>query len=329
MAAPLDALPAHLRGAMIPAAVLARWPAAAGALLDGSATALAALPIDHDVPVVALRGGERHAAAALATFLDERLDRYGAERNAPDADAASGLSPYLHFGHVAVHEVVHRVLDREGWDPSRLAGARATGRRDGFWGASPTAEAFLDEVLTWRELCLGFAHFRADHDRYHSLPPWARASLEDHAGDPRAHVYTLAQFEDAATHDPVWNAAQTQLRRDGRIHNYLRMLWGKKILEWSPDPRAALEVLTELNNRWAIDGRDACSYGGIFWTLGRFDRPWPERPVYGVIRSMSSERTVKKVAMRRYLDTYAAPVPLVLSAPAAPGPRPRRRGRGA
>ncbi len=296
VADPLDELPRRLRDAEVPGKVLRRWPSAGDDL--------ARLPIDHDVPPVAYRGGDRAAAAALDDFLDDRLDRYADERDHPDADAASGLSPYLHFGHLAIHEVVRRVLDHDRWDPSRLIGARATGKREGFWGASRGVEKFLDEALTWRELCLGFAHHRPDFDRYESLPGWARASLEGHARDPRPVVYDLAQLTAAATHDPLWNAAQTQLVRDGRIHNYLRMLWGKKILEWTPHPRRAFEILVELNNRFAVDGRDASSYGGIGWTLGRFDRPWPERPIFGVVRTMSSERTKKKVELTRYLATW-------------------------
>ena len=332
VAAPLAALPRRLRDADLPGDVVRRWPAASAALLAGDPSELARLPIDHTVAPVATRGGPAAGARVLAALLDDRLDRYLDERDSPDADAASGLSPYLHFGHVAIHEVVRRVLDREGWDPSRLAGARPTGRREGWWGASPAAEKFLDEALTWRELCLGFAHYTPGYDRYESLPAWARASLEVHADDPREHVYDLATFAAAATHDHVWNAAQTELLREGRIHNYLRMLWGKKVLEWTSHPRVALDILIELNNRYALDGRDANSYGGIFWTLGRFDRPWPERPIYGVIRTMSSARTVQKVAMTRYLQTYgaAAPAQLALAGvTGSPGPTRPRRARGA
>ena len=129
---------------------------------------------------------------------------------------------------------------------------------------------------------------------YESLPDWARASLDAHASDPREHLYTLEQFERAETHDPIWNAAQRQLVREGRMHNYLRMLWGKKILHWTTHPREALAIMIELNNKYALDGRDPNSYSGIFWVLGRYDRPWaPRREVFGVIRYMSSESTAR------------------------------------
>jgi deoxyribodipyrimidine photo-lyase len=146
---------------------------------------------------------------------------------------------------------------------------------------------------------------RRDFDRFESLPPWAIATLEKHAADGREHRYTLEQFTMAATHDPLWNAAQRQLATEGRLHNYLRMLWGKKILEWSASPREALAVMIELNNRLALDGRDPNSYSGIFWVLGRYDRPWgPERPVFGTIRYMSSANTARKLRVKEYLRRY-------------------------
>ena len=134
--------------------------------------------------------------------------------------------------------------------------------------------------MTWRELGFNMCSHRDDYDRYESLPAWAQKTLAEHAQDPRDFVYSLADFETAATYDPLWNAAQRQLVSEGRIHNYLRMLWGKKILEWSATPQDALAVMIELNNKYALDGRDPNSYSGIFWVLGRYDRAWgPERPI--------------------------------------------------
>ena len=151
------------------------------------------------------------------------------------------------------------------------------------------------------------AHLRDDHDRYEALPPWARLTLERHAADPRPVVYTLDRLAAADTHDPLWNAAQVQLRREGRIHNYLRMLWGKKILEWSATPQEAAAAMIALNDRWALDGRDPNSYSGIYWTLGRYDRPWgPERPIFGTVRYMSSVNTARKLDVRPYLAAYAS-----------------------
>lgn len=276
-----------------------RWPV-------GLDVDLGALPIDHAVAPAPLAGGEPAARARLRAFLDRKLARYPEERSDPDADGGSGLSPYLHFGHLSPHTVFAELARREGFDRDRLP-ARALGRREGFWGMRAAAEAFLDELVTWRELGFNFCSKREDYDEYESLPAWARATLDAHARDRRPRLYGLAAFEAAETHDPLWNAAQRQLRREGRIHNYLRMLWGKKILEWSESPREALRILIELNNRHALDGRDPNSYSGIFWTLGRYDRPWaPERPIFGVVRWMSSENTARKWHVKEYLKRHAA-----------------------
>lgn len=314
-----QALPAHLaefpagdplRGydlglAETQAKVLRRWPAADAGLLAAAPAALAALPIDHEVGVAPMRGGAVAGGAALRTFLEDRLDRYGAERSDPDADAASGLSPYLHFGHLSVHQVFAALAQREQWRRERIRPTRS-GKR-GWYGMSDSAEAFLDELVTWRELGFNYTVQRDDYEQFESLPPWALATLAAHAGDPREHVYTLDQFAAAATHDPVWNAAQRQLRASGVLQNYLRMLWGKKVLEWSATPASAMATLIELNNRYALDGRDPNSYTGISWVFGRYDRPWaPARPVYGVLRYMSSANTVKKLRMKRYLAQWGS-----------------------
>ncbi len=303
--APLDGLDATTR-ATVPAEVLARWPLATSDLLSGRIEALRHLPIDHAVAAVeGMCGGWRAAREVLATFLEERLPRYADERNQPEEEVASGLSPWLHFGHVSVHEIFSRLMSRERWTTRALA-AGAKGSREGWWGTSRPVESFLDELITWREVGYNMCHHRADYERYESLPDWARATLDAHTADERAHVYPLEAFEAGATHDPLWNAAQTQLRREGRIHNYLRMLWGKKILEWTASPREALAVMIELNNKYALDGRDPNSYSGIFWVLGRYDRPWaPERPVYGTIRYMSSDNTARKLRVRKYIERYA------------------------
>jgi deoxyribodipyrimidine photo-lyase len=283
-----------------------RWPAADAATLAGAPGALAALPIDHAVaPVASLRGGAAAARAELAAFLDRGLARYADERRHPDAEAASGLSPWLHFGHLSVHEVVDELARRERWSPESLP-ERGNGAREGWWGASRGAEALLDELVTWRELGCHVAHRRpADHDRYESLPAWARATLEKHAGDLRPALLDLDRLAAAASDDGLWNAAQRQLAGEGRIHNYLRMLWGKRVLEWTPGPREALDVLFELNNRFALDGRDPNSATGILWCLGRHDRPWaPERPIFGVVRYMSSAATRRKLDLDRYLERW-------------------------
>lgn len=286
-------------------AIERRWPmAAAHGWLADAPPALSTLPLEYAVPATGLRGGAGPGRLRLESFLDQGLRDYAEGRNHPDRALSSRLSPWLHWGHLSTHEIFHRLAERESWSPARLLG-EVTARREGWWGMTPSAEAFLEELVTWRELGFNFAAEREDYARYEALPEWARRTLGAHSDDPRPSVYDLDAFDAAETHDPLWNAAQRELRRTGVIHNYLRMLWGKKILEWSPDPRSALAVMIELNNRYALDGRDPNSYSGIFWVLGRFDRGWPERPVYGTVRSMSSDSTRRKVEVSEYLKRFS------------------------
>lgn len=286
---------------------LSRWPEASEELLNADPHHLADLPIDHTVGPAAFEGGSAAARAHLQRFLTARITRYGDERNEPSAEVTSGLSPYLHFGHVSVHEVFSRVAVAEQWSLDRLP-ERGNGSKDGWWGMSSPAEGFLDELITWRELGFNMCWQNPQYDQYESLPAWAQQTLRDHESDRRPWLYSLEQFASAETHDRLWNAAQNQLVTEGRMHNYLRMLWGKKILEWTESPRAALQVMIELNNRFAVDGRNPNSYSGIFWVLGRYDRPWgPERPVFGKIRYMSSDNTARKLDVEDYLNRYAPP----------------------
>ncbi|MEW6486359.1 MAG: deoxyribodipyrimidine photolyase [Thermodesulfobacteriota bacterium] len=300
---PLGDLPGR---AEVPEDVQKRWPEAPPSLLRPGAS-LAAFPIDHRVAPAPCTGGERAGRERLREFIAARLPRYAEDRNHPDRDATSGLSPYLHFGHLCPHQVFAAVMEHEGWSED-LLGPKATGKRTGWWGVGESAEAFLDQLVVWRELGFNGCARGAAWDRYESLPPWARAALERHAADRRPYRYSRDELEAAATHDPLWNAAQTQLLREGRIHTYLRMLWGKKILEWTPSPREAWDTLLHLNDRYALDGRDPNSLTGIAWCLGRYDRPWPpDRPVFGTVRTMSSENTARKVEVKEYRERYAPP----------------------
>ncbi len=266
------------------AQITRRWPIADSELLDAPDKALRKLPIDQAVGAAAFDGGSVAAGRALQHFLRKLLVDYPERRNEPAADATSGLSPYLHFGHISAHEVFHRLAAQEQWTAESLHG-RATGKRSGWWGMSEAAEAFVDQLITWRKLGYNFCANRDDYDQYESLPEWAKWTLAKHCRDRRENVYTCEQFKTAHTHDALWNAAQRQLVTEGGMHNYLRMLWGKKILEWSETPQEALATMIELNNKYAVDGRDPNSYSGIFWILGRFDRAWgPERPIFGTVR---------------------------------------------
>jgi deoxyribodipyrimidine photo-lyase len=230
-----------------------------------AAAALAELAVDRSVgPIAGLSGGYSAARHRLEVFLGDRLADYPERRNDPTADALSGLSPYLHFGQIGPLEVA-------------LA-ARATGL--------PAADVFLEELVVRRELAVNYAWYNPAYDRYEGLPAWARASLAAHAGDRRATPYTVDELERAATHDPYWNAAQTEMVRTGKMHGYMRMYWGKKILEWSATPEAGFAAAVRLNDKYELDGRDANGYAGVAWCFGKHDRPWKERPVFGKIRCM-------------------------------------------
>lgn len=281
--------------------ILERWPPAFPLLETPD---LRQFPIDHAIPPAPLCGGAGPAEATLDRFLSLRLQGYAVARNHPDLDAGSGISPYLHFGHLSPHRVLQGVLAKEGWFFDRLS-PRATGSRAGWWGLGGDAEAFLDQVITWRELGLNASLLLEGCDRFASLPTWAMETLMRHARDPRPVRYPLEVLASAETGDSLWNAAQRQLLLEGRIHNYLRMLWGKRILEWSPSPEGALATMLALNDTYALDGRDPNSISGIFWVLGRYDRPWgPERPIFGTVRFMSSRNAMKKLHLKAYLERY-------------------------
>ena len=289
--------------ASVPADVLLRWPPAAAGLLAGS-SGLAALPIDHTVPPAALRGGATAADAALERFLSSRLPSYADDRNDLERDITSRLSPYLHFGHLSVHAVVHAVLQREGWlgDFAHVravhaaAGGESDPRRRRF-STSSSRGASLGST------CAPLARRTTTSTRRCPHGPAPRSRFTEMTNGSTCTPSRNSRH--GRTHDQLWNAAQGQLARDGRIHNYLRMLWGKKILEWTSSAEEALAVMIELNNKYALDGRDPNSYSGIFWTLGRYDRRWFERPVFGTVRYMSSANTAHKMRVQAYIAQYA------------------------
>ena len=281
-----------------------KWPSALPILRSKDDKFLKALDIDHTVKESFIVGGSKSAKKSLDLFLKSNLIQYKDLGNDPDENVRSELSPYLHFGHISSHHVFKQIVKQEEWNPSHLS-AKGGGKREGWWNMSPAAEAFLDQLITWREIGYNMCSKTLDYDRYDSLPSWAKVSLNKHAQDKRSFVYSLEEFQSCKTHDALWNAAQNQLNNEGRIHNYLRMLWGKKILEWCETPQEALKVMIELNNKFALDGRNPNSYSGIFWVLGRYDRPWgPERPIFGSIRYMSSANTQKKLNVKKYLAKY-------------------------
>lgn len=300
----LEPVPKALEQAVL--AIQQTWPAPDDECLDDrDAAQLADFPISHDVHITQLEGGFEAAHARLKGFIKDKLQAYPEDRNKPAVDGASGMSPYLHFGHMSAHEIFAQLCKSEGWDPSKIA-QKPTGQRAGWWGMSEAAEAFVDELITWREIGYNLAHHEpVRYSTYDELPDFARKTLDDHRHDERPYLYELEEFERAETHDRIWNAAQNQLVQTGSMHNYLRMLWGKKIIEWTPSPEEAAEVMIELNNKYALDGRNPNSYSGIFWCLGRYDRGWQERDIFGKIRFMSSDSTARKYKLNDYLARYA------------------------
>lgn len=227
-------------------------------------------------------GGRRSALRCLRRFLKERLSRYSAAKNEPSAHVTSDLSPYLHFGYISALEVALAVRDYA--SEHRLM-----------------ADEFLEELIVRRELAFNFAYHAAKVDSLDELPGWARQTLDAHRWDPRDPVYTPQQFENAATGDDLWNATQKELLLRGKIHGYYRMYWGKKILEWSATPEEALATMIHLHDRYALDGRDPNTYANILWCFGLHDRPWPERPIYGTVRSMARSGMDRKTDTAAYI----------------------------
>ncbi len=248
---------------------------------------LAQLDVDRSVtPVARFTGGAQTAERAFDRFLSDRFADYADHRDQPQTDDVSHLSKPLHFGHLSPVVAARRARD-----------------------AAPDAgalDAFLEELIVRRELAVNFVlHAEDDYDRYATLPSWARATLDEHRGDARDHVYDDAAFENAETHDPYWNAAMREMRATGYMHNYMRMYWGKKILEWSAEPEEAFDRVRRLNDRWFLDGRDPNSYAGVAWCFGLHDRAWAERAVYGKVRYMNANGLRRKADPDAYVGKVA------------------------
>lgn len=245
--------------------------------------------LDRSVsPVSAWRGGSSEAKRLLKDFIQHKLRGYGTERNKPEIDHTSRLSPYLHFGHISPITVALAVQESD----------------------APKAdkEAFLNQIITWRELAVNLVRFNPNYDNFECGEPWAHRTLAAHAKDLRPVLYSESQLEHAETHDPLWNAAQMQMVNTGWMHNYVRMYWGKKILEWSRTPAEAHRIAVYLNDKYELDGRDPNGYAGIAWSIvGKFDRPWFERPIFGLIRYMSGESTGKKFNSKKYIEQNLSP----------------------
>ena len=251
--------------------------------LDPDAT-LADLDVDRRVgPVDRFIGGTSEARKHLRRFTARGLVEYSQVRNDPSDPRCSALSPYLHFGQISPVEAALKVRDTESCSQA-------------------DREAFLEQLVVRRELSINFVLHHPRYDNYSAIPQWARRSLEDHKKDPRSHNYSAAKLVAAETHDCYWNAAMLEMVKTGYMHNYMRMYWGKKIMEWSPTPERAYRTILRLNNKYFIDGRDPNSYTSVAWLFGLHDRPWTERCVFGKIRYMNAKGLERKFDIDRYVQ---------------------------
>ncbi|MHC4744535.1 MAG: deoxyribodipyrimidine photo-lyase [Planctomycetota bacterium] len=242
--------------------------------------ALAALSIDRSVGKVnSLHGGASQAKRRLRSFLKNKLDRYDQLRNDPALDYLSNMSPYLHFGQISPLYIALQVMQTD----------------------SPGKDAYLEELIVRRELSHNFVFYNDKYDAFEGLPPWAKRTLNFHRRDKREYLYSLGEFEQAKTHDPYWNATQKQMLITGKMHGYMRMYWGKKILEWTKTPRTAFRIALYLNNRYELDGRDPNGFAGVAWCFGKHDRAWGERPVFGKIRYMNAAGLKRKFDPDEYV----------------------------
>jgi deoxyribodipyrimidine photo-lyase len=239
--------------------------------------------LDRSVkPVDSFRGGTTQALHLLDEFVRIKLATYPENHGKPEIDGTSRLSPYLHFGHIGPHTVMHAVMKSKAPQAAK--------------------DDYINQFLTWRELSINFVYFNPLYDSIECAPDWAHKTLAAHARDPRPILYTREQFEAADTHDDLWNAAQLQMLHAGWMHNYMRMYWAKKILEWSPSPAVAWQTALYLNDKYFLDGRDPDGYAGVAWAMGgKFDRPWFERPIFGTIRWMSGDAARKKFDAEKYI----------------------------
>ncbi len=243
-------------------------------------------PLERSVqPVTSFRGGTREGMRLLRDFVRHKLSHYDRDRNHPEVDGTSRLSPYLHFGHISPIRVALEIQNADAPESEK--------------------QAFLDQLITWRELAVNFVLHNSSYDTFDCAEPWAKKSLKAHERDERPYLYYADQLESAETHDALWNAAQRQMVTEGWMHNYMRMYWAKKILEWTPSAAEAYAIAVHLNDKYFLDGRDPNGYAGIAWAIaGKLDRPWFDRPIFGLIRYMGGKSMEKKFDVKAYVERY-------------------------
>ena len=242
-----------------------------------------AIDIDDSVEPVShfFRGGTNQAKKRFRKFMKELLDEYDDNRNQPQTNNVSHMSKYLHFGHISPVWLVEEITGKAG---------------------GKNVDSFIEELLVRRELACNYVYYTPDYETYQALPDWAHETLDEHKDDEREHQYTRKEMDNAETHDPYWNASMKEMKYTGYMHNYMRMYWGKKILEWSSTPQYAYKTAITLNNRYFLDGRDCNSYANVSWVFGQHDRGWTERPIYGKVRSMMKSGLERKFDPKKYVE---------------------------
>jgi deoxyribodipyrimidine photo-lyase len=242
-----------------------------------------ALRVDRSVSKAqGFQGGSREAEKLLAVFSEKKLQAFPELRNDPTVDSTSNLSAYLHFGQISPVYVVLEVLAADAPNEAK--------------------EVYLEELIVRRELAVNYVYFNENYDSFEGLPNWPKRTLNKHKADSREYVYTVEELESAETHDPYWNAAQKQMRITGKMQGYMRMYWGKKILEWTNTPQDAFKAALYLNDKYEIDGRDPNGFTGVAWCFGKHDRPWKERPVFGTVRYMNANGLKRKFDADKYVQ---------------------------
>jgi len=236
--------------------------------------------LDQSVSVVSdFHGGQKEAKRRLEVFLSKNLDRFEEERNDPNSGCLSEMSPFLHFGHISPSYIARRVID----------------------SCSKGKNAYIEELVVRRELGVNFVFYNSKYDSFEALPQWAQKTLNEHRKDKRVRSFSLSELESGKTDDPYWNAAQKEMSLTGKMHGYMRMYWGKKLLEWSSDPESAICSAIYLNDKYELDGRDPNGYAGILWCFGKHDRAWSEREIYGKVRYMNSNGLKRKFDIDSYV----------------------------
>ncbi len=249
---------------------------------------LSPLSIDRRVPPAnAFRGGTAESKRLLEEFVAFKLKDYADFSNDPTLACASHMSPYLHFGQISPLYIALKIQEA-GKVPLKAK------------------EAYLEELIVRRELAMNFVYYNPAYDSFKAIPDWAKKTLREHRQDKREYLYSLDELEQARTHDSYWNAAQQEMVITGKMHNYMRMYWGKKILEWISSPEEAFRTALYLNNKYELDGRDPNSFAGVAWCFGKHDRPWGKRKIFGNVRYMNDAGLRRKFKIDDYVRKVEA-----------------------